>query len=66
MQYYTALSSRATRKLPERFQHLAENPLVEKLTVILEYKITFAISVMKLVHRLPKVSYKDTFNENHL
>lgn len=44
MQYYTALSCGALRKLPKKFQHLFENPpSVERLTVVLEYKITFVI-----------------------
>lgn len=63
MQYYTALSCEAPRKLQKKFQYLAKNPcFVEKLTVVLEYKITFAIPIMKLVQGLPKVSYKGTFD----
>lgn len=63
MQYYTALSCGALRKLPKRFQHLTETPpSVEKLTIVSKFKITFAIPVMKLVQELPKVSYKSTFN----
>lgn len=49
IQYCTALSCGAPRKLSKRCQHLAENPpFVEKLTVVLEYKIIFAIPVMNL------------------
>lgn len=63
MQYCIALSCGAPRKLPKRFQHLAENPLFdEKLTVVLEYKITFVIPVMKFVQGLPKVSHMGFFN----
>lgn len=63
MQYCTALSRGAPRKLPKRFQHLVENPpFDEKLTVVLEYKTTFAIPVMMFVQGLPKVSHMGFFN----